>query len=517
VLTAASGPDPAGLAPDRLFAGIDFTTSPAVLVAVSGGGDSIALLHLLARHIARTRIVAVTVDHALRSNSEREAEEVGAFCAALGVRHLIRTWYGDKPATGLLAAARDARYRLLAEAADDVGATLLVTGHTEDDQAETVAMRATRGEGRGLAGMAPATLLDGRLWLVRPLLTTRRVALRDYLRAEGIGWVDDPTNEDAAYERVRVRRRLADPAAFAQAIETARQGARERERLGEAAAALIAACALPVPGLIRLAVGTFLSAPRDAATYALRLLLATAGGGEHLPDEPRTAALLDRFGEPAFRASLARATVERRGEAVFIYREARGLPGPGPALDGQIWDGRFRLGNVEGQTIGPAGRSDRREDDADGVPPALARAAAAARPALFRGGECLGLLDGRSHADLPPPLTPPRKGEGDFETSARVVNGAGRGATLAPPSPLRGGVRGGGVSFAEISERSRAFDPAAPGIPSSPTRPFAVPLVAPFARIMPAFDLAPARALMKLVGGELPPPPPYAGHTAPEA
>ncbi|MCR5856642.1 tRNA lysidine(34) synthetase TilS [Mesorhizobium sp. J428] len=454
MLTAASGQDPAGLAPDRLFAGIDFTTSPAVVVAVSGGGDSIALLHLLSRHLVRTRIVAVTVDHALRPDSAREAEDVGAFCATLGVSHLIRAWHGDKPATGLSAAARDARYRLLAEAADDVGATLLLTGHTEDDQAETVAMRAERGEGRGLAGMAPDTLLDGRLWLVRPLLATRRAALRDYLRAEGIGWVDDPTNEDAAYERVRARRRLADPAAFARAIETAREGARERERLGEAAAALIATCALPAPGLVRLAANVFRAAPRDAATYALRLLLATAGGGGHLPDDPRTAALLDRFGEPAFRASLARATVERRGDAIFLYREARGLPEPGPALNGQIWDGRFRLGNVEGETIGPAGRfGGGRADEASGVPPALARAAAAARPALFRSAECLGPLDGRSDADS---------------------------------SPL-------------------------------PTQPFAVPLAAPFARILPAFDLAPARALMKLVGGELPPPPPYAGHTAPEA
>ncbi len=505
MLTAATGQDPAGLAPDRLFAGIDFTTSPAVVVAVSGGGDSIALLHLLSRHLPRTRIVAVTVDHALRPGSAGEAQDVGAFCATLGVRHLIRKWHGDKPATGLSAAARDARYRLLAEAADDVGATLLLTGHTEDDQAETVAMRATRGEGRGLAGMAPATLLDGRLWLVRPLLTTRRAALRDYLRGTGIDWVDDPTNEDEAYERVRVRRRLADPAEFARAIETARQGARERERLGEAAAALIATCALPAPGLIRLAASAFLAAPRDAATYALRLLLATAGGGEHLPEEPRTAALLDRFGEPAFRASLARTTVERRGEAIFLYREARGLPEPAPAVDGQIWDGRFRLGNVEGETIGPAGHfAGRREDDTAGVPPALARAAAAAGPALFRGAECLGVLDGHTDMDLPPPLTPPHNGEGDADASES-------------PSPLWGGVRGGGDSYVEISERSRAFDPVASDRPPSPGRPFAVPVTAPFARIMSAFDLAPARALIKLVGGELPPPPPYAGHTAPEA
>ncbi|MFH1793394.1 MAG: tRNA lysidine(34) synthetase TilS [Pseudomonadota bacterium] len=145
MLTALPGLDPA-----RLFAGIDFASSPAVLVAVSGGGDSIALLSLLARHLPPSRLAAVTIDHALRPGSAAEAEGVGRFCRDLGVRHSISTWEGPKPARGLSAAARDARYRLLTKAARDLGATMLFAGHTEDDQAETVTMRMARGEGRGL-------------------------------------------------------------------------------------------------------------------------------------------------------------------------------------------------------------------------------------------------------------------------------------------------------------------------------------------------------------------------------
>lgn len=441
MLTARPEPDPA-----RLFAGIDFASSPTVLVAVSGGGDSIALLSLLARHLPTSRLAAVTVDHALRPGSAAESEDVGRFCRDLGVRHSISTWEGPKPATGLSAAARDARYRLLAKTARELGARMLLSGHTQDDQAETVTMRAERGEGRGLAGMAPATLLDGWLWLVRPLLGVRREALRAYLRANRIGWVDDPTNEDAAYERVRVRRRLSDPAAFADAIRMAEQAAQERVRLGEAAAGLIATAVSPLPGLIRIDPDAFVAADKAAAAYALRLLLATTGGSEHLPDETRTASLLGRFGEPALRASLSRTTLERRKGGIFLRREARGLPEAHVAADREIWDGRFRLGTVAGTIVAPLGTSHARPAQAFAdTPPALARAALATCPAI--------LHDGQPAAPLGP--TPPSGG------------------------------------------------------------PTAMPVAAPFARILPSFDLAPARALARLIGGELPPPSPYAGHSAP--
>jgi tRNA(Ile)-lysidine synthase len=435
------------LDPGRLFAGIDFASSPTVVVAVSGGGDSIALLHLLSRHVSPSRLAAVTVDHALRPGSAAEAESVARFCRDMGVRHAVPRWEGPKPATGLPAAARDVRYRLLAQAARGFDATLLFAGHTQDDQAETVAMRMARGGGRGLAGMAPATLLDGRLWLIRPLLGVRREALRDHLRASGIGWADDPTNEDDSYERVRVRRRLADPSAFAEALRVAEQAALERLCQGEAAASLIATAQSPLPGLIRIDPDVFLGADTAAAVYALRLLLATAGGSGHLPDETRASALLGRFREPALRASLSRTTIERRRGGVYLRREARGLPKPHAAKDDEIWDGRFRLAAVTGATVAPLGANHAAgpaQTCAD-PPPSLARAALATCPAIVDVGQPVALL--RS-------------------------------------APVSGTLT-------------------------------AMPVSAPFARILPSFDLAPARALAGLIGGESPPPSPYAGHTAP--
>src|SRR5690606_5645072 len=183
-----------------------------VVAAVAGGGDSLALLLLLhhfLKHLpAAPSVLAVTIDHGLRPESGAEAEAVGRLAAAHRIPHRVLRWEGPKPKTGIAAAARAARLSLLAKAAGQAGADLVLTGHTADDQAETLAMRLARGEGRGGAGIAPATLYDGRIWFVRPLLGTRRAALRTFLRERGISWAEDPTNIDRRFERARVRQDL---------------------------------------------------------------------------------------------------------------------------------------------------------------------------------------------------------------------------------------------------------------------------------------------------------------------
>ncbi|TPJ50286.1 MULTISPECIES: tRNA lysidine(34) synthetase TilS [unclassified Mesorhizobium] len=438
-----------------LFSHIDFTSG--AVAAVSGGSDSTALLLLLKRHLDRTapsaKLLAVTIDHGLRQGAAAEAEAVARLCAAHAIAHRIVAWSGRKPSTGLPAAAREARYRLLAEAAREEGLGLIVTGHTADDQAETVLMRLVRGkgareEGRGLAGMAPVTLHDWHEWIVRPLLGIRRAALRNFLRREHVGWAEDPTNADAAFERPRMRAALAG-ADGAQRIDDALTlAAREseaRSRLGIRAADLIARFASqPAPGLVRLD-PTLLSAGDDpAAVYALRILLATSGGVAFLPDQARCEALFGRLKAGFLCATLSRTVVDSRRAGIFLRRETRGLPRVVAATGGLLWDGRRNITLDDGGSallIAPFGAAAaKRLAIAEGeTPRSLVRAALACEPASRQAVENPGL---------------PQGGQASPGFTAQAV-------------------------------------------------------VAPFVRFLPSFDLAPARVVAELIGAPLPPALPF--------
>lgn len=191
----------------QLFAGL--RSAPALLLAVSGGPDSVALMWLAARwqrSLARgPQLTVATVDHGLRPEATREAREVKRLAAELGLAHRTLRWRGAKPKTGLPAAAREARYRLLAQAARSVGASHVLTAHTRDDQAETLLMRLVRGSGlAGLSAMARLTERDG-IVLVRPLLDVPKSQLIATLKRAKIGFADDPTNRDTAFTRPRLR------------------------------------------------------------------------------------------------------------------------------------------------------------------------------------------------------------------------------------------------------------------------------------------------------------------------
>jgi tRNA(Ile)-lysidine synthase len=216
-----------------LFAGLQST--PALLLAVSGGPDSTALMVLVARWRAALtqgpQLLAVTVDHGLRAESAREAQVAKRLARRLGIRHRTMRWIGRKPETGLQEAARAVRYRLLAEAAKSAGARHILTAHTLDDQAETVLLRMARGSGpTGLAAMARETLLTGpagtagsarpqstaraAAWrregigsvlIVRPLLDLPKARLIATLEAGRIAYCDDPSNCDPRFTRARLR------------------------------------------------------------------------------------------------------------------------------------------------------------------------------------------------------------------------------------------------------------------------------------------------------------------------
>jgi len=197
---------------NRLFSGLEHF--PSLILAVSGGPDSTALMVLAARWRGREqtpRLVAVTVDHGLRKASKREAKAVERLAQKLGIEHRTLPWTGRKPKTGLQEAARVARYRLLCEAARDVGAGHVLTAHTLDDQAETVLFRLARGSGiSGLAGMYSAWTMpipEGEgIALIRPFLDVPKSRLIATLKAAKIPFAVDPSNRDPRFTRPRLRK-----------------------------------------------------------------------------------------------------------------------------------------------------------------------------------------------------------------------------------------------------------------------------------------------------------------------
>ncbi|MDD9922268.1 MAG: tRNA lysidine(34) synthetase TilS [Boseongicola sp.] len=177
-------------------------------VAVSGGSDSLALLHLL-HTWGQVPIVAATVDHGLRPEAPEEAAQVAEICSKLGIPHTTLQWQGWTGKGNLQDQARQNRYSLLAKWAKTEGCDTVCLGHTMDDQAETFLMRLSRASGvDALAGM------ESRIWrhdqrFDRPLLRVRREHLQDYLGSLGVQWIDDPSNDDDRFDRIKARKAVA--------------------------------------------------------------------------------------------------------------------------------------------------------------------------------------------------------------------------------------------------------------------------------------------------------------------
>jgi len=201
---------------DRFRADLDALSAPGerIGIAVSGGPDSLALLLLAAA--ARPGLVeAATVDHGLRAESRVEAEMVARICAELRVPHeILAVEWSEPPSSAIQERAREARYRLLAGWLVERKLKALATAHHADDQAETILMRLNRGSGlRGLAGMRATSVVPGsRLPLLRPLLSWQRAELEQLCAAAGLEPAVDPSNSDDQFERVRIRKALADAA-----------------------------------------------------------------------------------------------------------------------------------------------------------------------------------------------------------------------------------------------------------------------------------------------------------------
>lgn len=323
----------------------------ALGVAVSGGGDSMALALAVFRwaKMAGRRVEAATVDHGLRRESAAEAAQVAAFCGEKGISHQTLHW-DDRPARGNLSAAgRATRFRLLGGWARERGLAAVLLGHTMDDQAETVLMRLARGSGAdGLSGMAERIWREG-VWWMRPLLGQRREDLRRWLTREGISWVDDPSNDDPAYDRIKARRALAELAPLGITtdglVETAFRLARQRQVLERCRADLAArARRWGTTGVAWLDTGTMAEALPDTALGVFAETLMIAGSQSYRPRYRALERVWSEIRSGGFTgASLAGCLIEGDGEQVAVYREPAAVGPPQPLADGAVWDGRWRL------------------------------------------------------------------------------------------------------------------------------------------------------------------------------
>ncbi len=358
-MTAASpvSSEPIGIAQaESLFE--PFARFPLVALAVSGGPDSLALLHLVARWRAGRAdgptLFVLTVDHGLRAESAGEAAFVAQAAAALGLQHVTLCWEGEKPASGLAEAAREARYRLMCAhlAGRPERPRALVTAHTEDDQAETLLMRLARGSGvDGLAGMRAARLLDtaGDVTLLRPLLGVSKARLAETLAGFGATAVFDPTNQDLRFERPRLRalEALREQAGISNPAlaRTAARLARAADALAFAVTAFERDAVDHRPGLASLiARPAFDAAPAELRIRLLQRLLARHGGSHPRARLSEIERLADRLPGLASGTTLGGCRIEPHGELMAIVREPGrdGLPvlllRPGET---RRWDDRF--------------------------------------------------------------------------------------------------------------------------------------------------------------------------------
>ena len=327
-----------------------------VAVAVSGGGDSTALLHLAVR--AGLAPLAVTVDHGLRPGSAAEAAGVAEVCARLGVPHETLRWAGPKAAGNLMDQARQARAALIGAWARAAGVEVVLLGHTADDVAETFVMNLARGTGiDGLLGLRSRWVAEGLEWS-RPLLDTARADLRDWLRGQGIPWVDDPTNEDDRFARARARKALA---------VLGRLGVTPA-RIGEVAVSLRSARAMVLRAVGKAAdahvterAGALFLSPDGLAAMEQevrrRILIAMVrwiGGTVHPPREAQVTALIARI-RRGQDATLGGVWFRSRDGVCTVLRERRHAGGPVPL--GRVWDGRWTVTGATGEVraLGPEG------------------------------------------------------------------------------------------------------------------------------------------------------------------
>jgi tRNA(Ile)-lysidine synthase len=368
---------------DGLFA--RFAPFGPCALAVSGGSDSTALMVLFADWLRlhgqeAARHTVLTVDHGLRATSADEARAVAAAATQVGYGHATLRWEGPKPRTGIQAAARAARYRLMGGYMKAHGIGLLLTAHTRDDQAETLLMRLARGSGLdGLAAMAPLSALGeggpsdvgtggaGR-WIGRPLLDVPKTCLRATLEARGLRWMEDPSNIAPEFERARLRaaRVHLDALGLTPAMLALSAGRLARARraiegmVDELCEARAGAVRIDASGVVVIDRARLRQAGEEIALRVLeRAIIAAGGAGERVPLGKLEAVLggvRDARSAAPGKWTLARALITAEAAAVRVEREPGREPLPELTLAPgatALWDGRFRVRLASGLGCAP--------------------------------------------------------------------------------------------------------------------------------------------------------------------
>ncbi|MEQ1652541.1 MAG: tRNA lysidine(34) synthetase TilS [Hyphomicrobium sp.] len=403
-----------------------------VVLAVSGGPDSLALLYLAADWRRRLgangpALSVVTVDHGLRAEAAHEAAYVAQLATGLGLAHQTLHWTGDKPRTGLPNAARSARYALLDAHVQSIaqgGCAAIVTAHHQDDQAETFFMRLARGGGvDALAAMTGDRVLSGTspVRLLRPLLAFSKARMIASLVKAGVIWIDDPTNSDVSFERARVRAALdASGLEAAPLAMTARRMREARAGLAYAMLHFKPTLALDLNGGVfaRFERRAFDDGPRILRQMVVSELIGAFGGASRPPELSEIEALAVRLEAPdEIAVTLGGAMISAGMRYVRVWREPGRLSVPELTLTAgqrQLWDERFWVG-YDGDAatavkVGPLGRAGYDAIAADVAdrfrPPA---GAAYGLPAFFADGAllavpALGLAPGFTAMRLTPDL-----------------------------------------------------------------------------------------------------------------
>ncbi|WP_274962872.1 MULTISPECIES: tRNA lysidine(34) synthetase TilS [Thioclava] len=367
--------------------GFDPDAPRRVGVAVSGGSDSMAVLVLLAAHF---EVAAVTVDHGLRPEAAEEAAFVGRFCADRGIAHTVLRWDGASAEGNLMDAARRARLRLIGAWARENGIAHVALGHTANDQAETFLMRLAREAGlEGLSGMRPRFEAEGVTWH-RPFLGQTRESLRDHLRAEGIGWIDDPSNANDRFDRVKARQALGALAPLgvdAQAITgvTANLSA-ANAALNRLLSAEVARHVSEPSGDLLIDAAGFTAMDPELQRRLIVAALRWVSGAEYAPRAAKVQGLLSEIAQPGDR-TLHGCRITSGKDAIRITREAQAVADLRVAVEAgaALWD-RWEVTGpatdvAEVAALGEAGLRQCPDWRDTGLP----RASLAASPAIWRG------------------------------------------------------------------------------------------------------------------------------------